>query len=80
MSVETSHILQRLPSYREIALVEKTVPVLEAGRYFKRWAHRLREHGLMTANLPPPHDNAQLARVCHPAELWVEIVELYNQA
>lgn len=36
MSVETSHILQRLPSYREIALVEKTVAVLEAGRYFKR--------------------------------------------
>ena len=35
MSVETSHILRRLPSYREIALVEKTVAVLEAGRYFK---------------------------------------------
>ena len=45
MSVETSHILQRLPSYREIAVVDKTVPTLEAGRYFKRWAHRLREHG-----------------------------------
>jgi hypothetical protein len=130
MSVETSHILQRLPSYREIALVEKTVAVLEAGRYFKRWAHRLREHGFtredakvlslgtfgtdamgailgvgtivtfdrplinnfrqqeavlagrlatMAVNLPPPYTTVVLARVYHPAELWVEIVELNNR-
>jgi hypothetical protein len=45
MSVETAHILERLPAYREIGLVSNTVEVMEAGRYFKRWAHRLREQG-----------------------------------
>lgn len=45
MSVETSNLLQRFSTYREIGLVSKTVAVLATGRYFKRWAHRLREQG-----------------------------------
>lgn len=45
MSVETAHILAQLPAYREIGFVSNTIEVLEAGRYFKRWAFRLREQG-----------------------------------
>jgi hypothetical protein len=45
MSVETAHILAQFPTYREIGLVSNTIAVLETARYFKRWAHRLREQG-----------------------------------
>lgn len=45
MSVETGNLPRRFPAYREIILVRNTVAVLAAGRYFKRWAHRLRRHG-----------------------------------
>jgi len=45
MSTETAHLLQQFSTYREVGLIQLTLGVLEAGRYFKRWAHRLREHG-----------------------------------
>jgi hypothetical protein len=45
MSTETAHLLAQFATYREVGLIVNSLGVLRAGRYFKRWARRLREHG-----------------------------------
>jgi len=42
---ETYNILVRHETRIEARIVLSLVEVLERGRYFKRWARRLREHG-----------------------------------
>ncbi len=39
------NILQRFAHYLEVHIFLATVEPLESGRYLKRWARRLREHG-----------------------------------
>lgn len=45
LSTETVNILEQWSDRREIRLFLSTVETLYAGRYFKRWARRLREQG-----------------------------------
>lgn len=45
ISAETANIMGRFSTRREIRLFLDTVEVMYAGKYFKRWARRLREHG-----------------------------------
>jgi hypothetical protein len=45
ISAETANIIGRFSAWREIRLFLDTVEVMYAGKYFKRWARRLREHG-----------------------------------
>ena len=42
---ETFNILQRMRHRAEVLPLLSQVEVMQAGRYFKRWARRLREHG-----------------------------------
>lgn len=42
---ETFNILQRMRHQVEVPPFLTQVKVIQAGRYFKRWARRLREHG-----------------------------------
>ncbi len=41
---ETANILSRRSNIREVSLFLNEVEVIQRGRYFKRWARRLREH------------------------------------
>jgi len=43
--VEAVHILMRFEQFLEVRVFLATVEPLESGRYLKRWARRLREHG-----------------------------------
>jgi len=45
ISAETANIMGRFSTWKEIRLFLDTVEVMYAGKYFKRWARRLREHG-----------------------------------
>ena len=45
ISAETANIMGRFSTWREIRLFLDTVETMYAGRYFKRWARRLREYG-----------------------------------
>jgi hypothetical protein len=44
ISIEAFNILQRLSKQGEVRVFLASTEVLQAGRYFKRWARRLREH------------------------------------
>lgn len=43
--LEASNLLRRFAGQAEIDLFMEIVDVMRGGRYFKRWARRLREHG-----------------------------------
>ena|GEM_PF-422153 len=45
ISIEAFNILQRLSKQVEVQVFLVSTEILQAGRYFKRWARRLREHG-----------------------------------
>jgi hypothetical protein len=45
ISIEAFNILQRLSKQLEVQVFLASTEILQAGRYFKRWARRLREHG-----------------------------------
>lgn len=45
ISIETHHILERYGPHPDIEVFRRFVRVLYPARYFKRWAHRLRQHG-----------------------------------
>lgn len=45
VSVEISNILRRFSEKPEVQIFLASVEVMQAGRYFKRWARRLREYG-----------------------------------
>jgi len=45
VSAETANIMGRFSTWREIRLFLDTVEIMNAGKYFKRWARRLREYG-----------------------------------
>ncbi|HID63122.1 MAG TPA: hypothetical protein EYP49_10340 [Anaerolineae bacterium] len=45
ISVETENILQGFSALREVQTFLASVETMEAGKYFKRWARRLREYG-----------------------------------
>jgi len=45
MTPESFHVLQRFHTRPEIELFLERIQVLSRSRYYKRWAHRLREYG-----------------------------------
>lgn len=45
ISIEAFNILQRLSERVEVQVFLASTEIMQAGRYFKRWARRLREHG-----------------------------------
>ncbi|MBC8249794.1 MAG: hypothetical protein H8E90_08965 [Anaerolineales bacterium] len=45
ISAEAANIMGRFSTWREVRLFLDTVETMYAGRYFKRWARRLREYG-----------------------------------
>ncbi len=45
MTIETFNVLRRFTGQAEVDLFMEIVDVMQAGRYFKRWARRLRRYG-----------------------------------
>lgn len=45
ITLETFNLLQRFTERVEVDFFLEIVEVMQAGRYFKRWARRLRDHG-----------------------------------
>jgi hypothetical protein len=81
ISIEAFNILQRLSERVEVQVFLASTEIMQVGRYFKRWARRLREHGFtsedakMTAQLSSPFCQAVLPDVKRPAEVLAPMPE-----